>query len=237
MEKDLLDIVKDKEYFELSSSELDQLTDVCSSEEEFLQMKHVCAKMDALTKESFETKPATKASLDALFSSTYPKASPIWYSGLLTKVAPKNKPIYRQPLMQLAAVALLLLLVVPMFNSGIVGPNNKIAQADIAKEDESKVEVIGDKVEADIFKENKPAQSDFEAQSDNLLKKQETIFVAELNDEVDFIESEMTVFSDVEEVVSMHPDGVFIGAPELEVETSMSAVESSDLLDLLTATF
>lgn len=235
MEKDIIDIVREKEYFELNSVELAQIADVCSSEEEFIQMKSVFVQMDSVVIENPTPKAATKASLDDLFAATYPKATPIWYAGILAKIAPKEKPIYRQPLMQLAAVALLLLLVVPMFNSNLVEPNQRLAKAEVTDEVESMSDLEMTKDE-EVKTEGVILSDETEQVVLMPLQEQERVILAE--DIIEEVVSEETVSLMASAApTSTHPDGIFMGSDREEVSNSISAVESTDLLDLLTTTF
>ena len=113
MERDILDIVTKKKYFELTDTEKLELQEVCSTEEEFDQLKYVMSNVSTITWNEDSPKPETKAKLDDIFAETHPKAAPVWYTSVLTFLAPADKPFYRQPILQLAAVGLLVLLALP----------------------------------------------------------------------------------------------------------------------------
>jgi hypothetical protein len=137
------------------------VSELCSNEEEFIHMKQVFSQMSGFTEETITPKAETKESLDALFAQTYPRATPVWYSSILAVIVPKEKPIYRQPLMQLAAVALLLLLVVPLFNQDLVLQEPRMAKLEVPSEstevvqDENSIET--EDLALDILDEEKSA--------------------------------------------------------------------------------
>ena len=113
MERDLVDIVKEKQYIELTADERAELAAYCESEDQYNQLKHVFVSVDSMAFKSPKPAPETKERLDSLFAQNYPKASPVWYNSALALVVPKGKPFYRQPLVQLAAVGLIALITVP----------------------------------------------------------------------------------------------------------------------------
>ena len=117
MKKDLIDTIMEKEYNELSAAERAELQEFCSSESEYTQMKEVFASVEAMKFETPQPRKETKERLDNLFAETYPKAAPIWYSSVGAAILPKDKPLHRQPLMQIAAVGLLLVLIYPLWNA------------------------------------------------------------------------------------------------------------------------
>ena len=120
MERDVIDIVKEKEFIELSDTERAELGELCSSEEEFNQMKAMFASIGAISWSNPTPRAETKESLDHLFAQKHPKAAPIWYNAPLAVVAPKHKPFYRQPLVQAAAVGLLIFLAYPFVKSNVM---------------------------------------------------------------------------------------------------------------------
>ena len=130
MEKDLVNIIVEKEYIDLTTAELAEVNEFCSSEVEYNQMRDVFIEVESISFDSPKPKAETKKSLDNLFNERYPKVPVAWYSSILTIVVPKNKPLHRQPLLQVAAVCLLFLMVVPIFNSDVTINKNQMAQVD-----------------------------------------------------------------------------------------------------------
>lgn len=114
MEKDVFDIIAEKEYDELSKQELELVQEVCASEDEYLHMRSVLLEVNAMTEQVEAPSQKTKDRLDELFmAQSFPKTAPVWYNGFLTVIYPKEKKFYKRPLIQVAAVALLLISVMP----------------------------------------------------------------------------------------------------------------------------
>lgn len=246
MEKELVTLVIEKEYGELSPSERVSLREWCSSEEEFEQLKSVMKGVEQmrLTRQ-YAPKPETKNSLDALFAQKHAKVPPvIWYNSILVALYPKDKPMAQRPIMQLAAVALLLLMVYPLlFDQSAVKQKDKIVKIDdfekneqfkISKEAEVKSDsVVGDEQQQVMSpNEIQPVATvvvedfDMSAVSANTNTNSVTLTTA----------SAGTTFSwTTEPVASDHPDGIFIG--ESAVSYSQPASSEPAVFDLLTATF
>lgn len=119
MDQELVDIVLHKSFVELSANERKDLLEWCSGEEEFNQMKNVFIEVELMKKQQTETaRPETKKSLDALFVEKHKRGgSIIWNSSLVTAMYPVEKPFHRRPLVQIVALALLLLLSYPMLQN------------------------------------------------------------------------------------------------------------------------
>ena len=225
MERDILDIVTKKKYFELTDTEKLELQEVCSTEEEFDQLKYVMSNVSTITWNEDSPKPETKAQLDDIFAETHPKAAPVWYTSVLTFLAPADKPFYRQPILQLAAVGLLVLLALPLFdNSTVKSPSNPVVASNNIQEEESipAREEAGDK-------KNQEA-------SDQSLKQSG---ISESNEPIDAnrISMDFTATSDVTTLGGTLPAGTFrvdvegVGvSTELTFATNATvAVEESEL--------
>jgi hypothetical protein len=92
MAKDIFDTILDKEYHQLTSTELAEITEFCKNEQEFLAMKQVLAHSKTIAEgPKLSPKEETKEKLDNLFASTY--------SGIR-----KIIPFYLNPIVQIAAV-------------------------------------------------------------------------------------------------------------------------------------
>ncbi|PWL29590.1 MAG: hypothetical protein DCO96_07470 [Fluviicola sp. XM-24bin1] len=223
MKKDLIDIIMEKEFHALSQAEREELASYCSNEDEYNQMRDVFIGVEQMTWDHPQPKAETKQRLDDLFDSTYPKAAPVWYNSVLAVVVPNEKPLHRQPLAQIAAVALIAFLTIPFF-----GSDSEITEKPAASQQLAQVE--------------KPAttpSSDVKADPENEVKNEEPIVE----------EDPITRSNDVPVLVasaepmpgapsvgatsagsSGHPDGVFIAV-------SQPASEAPEMFDLLTATF
>ena len=232
MKRDIVDIVMEKEFIELTQNERVELKEFCTSEEEYNQLKNVFTSVEGMTFDTPEPKAETKDRLDQLFDETYPKASPVWYSSVLAVLVPKEKPLHRQPLMQIAAVALLLLLVVPFFGTDMTANDNLMADNDVVT-----TESVEEKEDASMLQEHEEAADD-EILMENMDAGGNTSGVASLA----AVEPELTptsTFASSPAPSSNHPDGIFMGGAgsDESIAYSQPASESSDLLDLLTTAF
>lgn len=218
MKKDLIDTIMEKEFNELTQAELLELKEFCTTESEYIQMKEVFISVESMPIENPTPRKETKEKLDELFASTYPKAAPIWYSSVGALIVRKNQPIYRQPLMQIAAVGLLLLLIYPIWNTTeIKDPaNNQVASNVVVEKPENKENKseINTKSGTGNQTPDKKAQ-DPASKEPLLIASNEKPVVAE------------DVPGDLNK---KHPDGVYVAY-------SQPASESPEMLDLLTTTF
>jgi len=180
--------------------------------------------------EEYLPRPETKQSLDDLFYESHPKATPVWYNSVIAVIVPRDKQVHRQPLLQVAAVALLLLLVVPFFSS-----NDLTAESDLVAE--QNVELTEDV--DDVTTETKIISEvlDEVPEEEDVILEVESSVAQELA-------SPGTLASNVGMNTPLmstrpndHPDGIFAGIDSDALALSQPADEASELLDLLTATF
>ena len=235
MEKDLVNIIVEKEFIELSSTELAEVNEFCSSEEEYNQMRDVFLEVESITFDTPKPKAETKKSLDNLFNQTYPKAPVAWYSSILTVVVPKDKPIHRQPILQVAAICLLFIMIIPFFNTDVAVQKNQIAEVEKLTDTEAgsvaKVKVI-EKEEGNIFNGNQQ-ESSIEELIESEIEVPRVVSVENFNSSNSLSASTpFTAFS----ASFDHPDGIF-DETIAEVDYSMNISELPDVLDLLTTTF
>ncbi|MCH2223817.1 MAG: hypothetical protein MK066_03530 [Crocinitomicaceae bacterium] len=230
MVKDIIDIVREKEFKSLSVEEKVELSDICTNEDEFNNLKQVFLDVDGVAMASrVLPKKETKKELDELFVSTYPKATGVWYSSMLASIVPKNKPLHRQPLVQIAAVGLLVFLTIPFLNNTSIDSSEK----QLVASDEHKTEEIADENNLDLLEEEVSSTS--------------PVLDLDVN-EFELVDSDV---QDVENGLSHavlanatgatrgeddHPDGIFEGE-EVGVSYSIPTSEQPELLDLLTTTF
>ena len=242
MERDYLDIIKEKEFIELNSAERAELAEVCATEEEFNATKAMLLQVDRIVVEPITPEPKTKESLDSLFAQTYPKATPIWYNSVFTVIVPKHKPVYRQLLVQIAAAFLLFWMVFPFFNSNLKMEDKQLAIVE-KKQEEKPVVETAESEEAQT-NENPISAAENEQEHDELQEAEtptSTLVFAERSSAPGFADE--LVFSAIvsedekTEGSSTHPDGIFMGDSDKTIAFGQSAQETSDLLDLLTATF
>lgn len=252
-----MDLIKDKEFIELTAVERTEINELCASEDEFNHMKSMLNGISALNWSNPAPKTETKERLDMLFQQTYPKAAPVWYSSTLAVVVPKDRPIYRQPLVQIAAVGLLLLLAYPFVNNMIDSNKDQLALVEKKTEVREKPAASEQKnmettksTEVDEAPESVPSTSSAPSRSVDV----HTIDVPELvssragalpppslgsadkdrRDE-DLAITSFSSTSPATQPGSNHPDGIFIG-DRVDI-FSAPASHQPAVFDLLTSTF
>lgn len=263
MEKDLVNIISEKKYAELTQEELTELQDYCAGEEEYEQMREVFLAMNMMETQEVRPSEKVKDDLDALFDQQYPRAATSWYMSALSVIAPKEKTFFQQPLVRIAAVALLFLIIYPVVNNTLtVKQDQKMAKVEAKKNDKSFVQ-------EEIKPEREETKADLEQtiEAENFLVETEESGSAEELDDSEIYRDEMvarqptldatttlsptfssTRFDNTVTAGSaadsdfsgfMHPDGVYIPSGNAEVvkSESVAASKSPELLDLLTATF
>jgi len=267
MEKDIVDIVTEKEFIQLTPVEKADLQEFCRTEEEFYQLKNVLTKVGAMTFETPSPKKETKRDLDTLFAQTYPKVGPVWHNSMFATIIPKEKPFYKQPLLHVAAVALLLLLAVPMFSSNVTDKSIKIAKNENSKEDLAETKESNHEefeqlktddlvVDADQLNQSLAEETklDDALPSDDFLASRATgtarsIISMDNNQFSTGLSGTSTssaATGNVADSFFEHPDGVFdeeaVPSASMDDNTNhltfaISASETDDLMDLLTVTF
>ncbi|NVK64319.1 MAG: hypothetical protein HWE22_07010 [Flavobacteriales bacterium] len=263
MERDVMDIVKEKEFIELTAEDRAELGELCASEDEYNQIKSMFVGMSTMDWSNPTPKAETKASLDALFAQTHPKAAPIWYNAPLAVLVPKGKPFYRQPLVQVAAVGLLMLLAYPFINStSLETKSDQIAAVEDemttseSEPTETKNEISEEDVLVETTSQNQAKVEEDEKvempipaapPSPRPLSASSTLpkdvsgmnfsgVVGETLEEVELIRGSAWSTSVASSTpVSTHPDGVFIG--DNKEVFSVPASQEPEVFDLLTATF
>lgn len=237
MEKDIIDIVKEKRFIELTADERLALKELCDSEDEFNQMKSVFLEVERVQFEQISPKKETKEDLDRLFVQTYPKAAPIWYNTVFATLIPKEKPFYKQPLLQIAAVIVLFVMIYPFFTSDLkVNELQPLAKVELQSEEVAP-------------QSNRQEVERTEIVEDAVVPTEENQQIGNTDEEVVFNDGGIDANAQSAPLVaaefvpepmdavlsSQHPDGVFKGE-EITV-FSQSAAQEPEMFDLLTATF
>ena len=218
MKKDLIDTIMEKDFIELSNAERKELEEFCTTESEYIHMKEVFISVEAMPLDNPTPRKETKEKLVELFASTYPKAAPIWYSSVGAFIVRKNQPIHRQPLMQIAAVGLLLLLIYPIWNTSEFkdAPRNEVASVEVNQtpiSKDTKTEVTAPDNNDDLVTDKKNEDSS---------PKTATLIAS--------IEKPASMDALPGRLDSDHPDGVYVAY-------SQPASDAPEMLDLLTTTF
>ncbi len=102
----MLEIINLKSFSDLTEAEKHEFRELFSSEEEFEALKQFYENFEGYKKnQKFSTHYMTKGSLDELFASEHPKR------GIVKRLFPPHKPVYLNPVLQIAALVLVILLV------------------------------------------------------------------------------------------------------------------------------
>ena len=248
MEKELVDIIEDKKFIELTSSERESLKEWCSTEEEFDQLKMVFLGVEQMKTAHIMTPRAeTKNSLDAIFAQKHSKIPPVfWYNTVFSVLYPTDKPIQRRPLMQIAAIGLLFLLVYPFVsNNKLIETTPQLAKVEepTAKEELKCLTSEKDKTSVENLDENITDIPDTRLH-------ESTIEMTPGDDELTIsnpspsvasatyawsIDARVDASASLTGAVSDHPDGIFIGSSTNSF--SQAASSQPAVFDLLTASF
>ena len=106
MNEKLEHLLKTKAFSELTEDELREFNGLCNSREEYENMQLFFSQLDKYkASQSYEAHYMTKGNLDELFEKKYVK------KGLFVKLFPPNKPIYLSPLVQIAALFVIVFLI------------------------------------------------------------------------------------------------------------------------------
>lgn len=232
MEKELVEIVLQKSFIELSKDERIALLEWCTSEEEYDQMKNVFLEVERMkAKQTATVRPDTKKSLDAIFNKKHHKTPVFWNNSVMTLIYPLEKPLHKRPLIQVAAVALLFLFTYPIINQDNVNPAVQMAKNEV-KRTEIKKEVNSGQNSPSITVSTTKNPDNSNLKEAKSIEDHPTL-VAITEVTISGVEIADNL-SSVNTGVS-HPDGVFEG--EINSVFSEPVSEDPDVLDLLTVTF
>lgn len=253
MERDIFNIIEEKEFHELTASERAEISEMCTTEEEYLNMKMVLSQVHNLKPEIPSVE--TKESLDNLFAQqSFPKAAPIWYNSVLTVVVPKDKKWHQQPLVRIAAILLLVIAVVPFLNNQLEQPiqvaqnqpieeevstgvddskayEKKNTEVDLLDESIAEInEVAGNGVNKNLDKTINNQFFDEEISSPQSVALAESVEAADQFEDLGVAATRATAPS------FNHPDAGFTSVGSA-VKQSISVGANDDVLDLLTVCF
>src|SRR3989338_7062252 len=226
MGRDIVDIIMEKSFAELSDEERAELTEFCATEEEFMQMKHVFASVESMDYRQEAPRAEIKEKLDHLFEKTYPAAMPLWYNSFFAVFIPRDKPLYRQPMLHIAAILVLIFLAVPLMQQESLSSDKLIAEVsseDVISEDNA-VNGTGVAEPANDSDVNLAAE---EEPSPAILSGSSAVGGNQAN----FQDAEARTRSISSASGAMmapgsnHPDGIFGGSDEGFVSMSVSAQE------------
>lgn len=240
MEKELVNTILDKEFNELSSDERVALNDYCGSEEEYEQLKMVFLSVESLKKsETTEPRIQTKNSLDEIFAQKHGhKPRAIWYNSALVVLYPKEKAFVKRPLVQIAALALLLLLAFPIVNSTKIQDQSKthLAEVKVEKQNVKPTTVKTSSPESESTFVEPAIEPTIQPQAIEMEPPvYEDVMVAAAEMSYEEYRSEPEAVFAAVPAVAERPDGIYTGSSA--VTFSQPASAQPQVFDLLTATF
>lgn len=113
------DIIISKRYFELTSSEKEVVRDLVSNEEEYEAMRwFLISTEESFAEEKIEPSSDLKKGVMAHLQQKQGAPKTIWLNGVGAFLFPAEKKFYQYPALQIAAVAVLFISVVAVYNSG-----------------------------------------------------------------------------------------------------------------------
>lgn len=125
-----LEHILQKSYDSLSASELEEIQDICQSEEDFNQLKHVFQSIDHYNDDRIEAatpRTEVKSKLDDLFYQTHQRKPMLWYNSIWMTLYPLEKRFDQRPLIRIAAVLILAFSVVPLLDQSVETPKSSLA--------------------------------------------------------------------------------------------------------------
>lgn len=232
MAQDVFDIIKNKEFHELSVDEMKEVMECCETQDEFYSMKNVLNEVDSMMVKDLRPSGKTKENLDMIFDEVHSTKTRVWYSSIGAVIIPMNKPIHKQPLMYIAAMLVALFFIYPFggdqFNTNqqanpTVAVNQEVQEEPIQTNENTQAEVMKDMSIQDL--ESAPL--------DRIMD--ETSIDSRVADPI--MEPSLSLAEAVAATQpgTGHPDGVFSGLTgDLN---SVPVSKQPDVLDLLTVTF
>lgn len=167
--KEVEDIIISKKYFELTPSELELVQELAANEEDYEAMKWFLTSTHA-NFSSAQINPSAGLRNNVMAHlNKQPAQKTIWLNGAVTFLFPKQKKLYQMPALQMAAVAVLLIGVVLVYNGNFKEQDNLALNTpeveDVLTTNETKVnesqllnepskEVIADEVDGE--RQNEP---------------------------------------------------------------------------------
>ena len=245
MEDRLLEIFKKSSYHQLSSEEKAFISELCTSEEDFENVKHLYSGMETLADESFKmNSDAVKNQLDAEFKEVHSADSGF---RILKFLFPPITPIYAKPGVQIAFLLLFIVTIYVAINRMPINDEKAVLYSQNTEQED--VNRIEDKAET---KEDKTEQNDDKLMDENTLAPNRSIPEENLTESPEFISNDLIVEVDesvedvllVDEMVlpEMAPTAMAVADLESENESDELFIiepigDNLELLDDLFITF
>ena len=222
MEDRLLEIFKKSSYHQLSSEEKAFISELCTNEEDFENVKHLYSGMESLADESFKmNSDAVKNQLDAEFKEVHSADSGF---RILKFLFPPITPIYAKPGMQIAFLLLFIVTIYVAINRMPINDEKAVLYSqNTEQEDENRTEEKAETME------DKTVQNDDNLMDENTLAPNRSILEENLTESPEFISNDLMLaevdesIEDVllmDEIVSseMAPAAMAISGVESEIE-------------------
>jgi len=244
--KDVFDLIAERNFDQMNQEEHSLVAEVCANEDEFLQMKQVLLQINDINSVKQEPSAKVKSSLDDIFAAqSFPKSAPIWYNRLWVAMYPKEKKMYQRPIIQVAAVLLLIVGILPM----VMNTNFENAPS-IAKLQKPTQDTLNQKMSPNKKEESRSKQISVDANAakppyiqvpesmstKDLHHNPQMVRALEADHAETFISHDVSA-PPVAKALENHPDGVFKGEVTVADKYSIAVSEQPEILDLLTATF
>lgn len=229
MREEIDNIIKQKNYRDLSGDELRLLEKEGISKEEFIALKLLFQQMEVDKIERLEKLAPVKSKLDQMFEEKHGKPKILLWKS--------NTAIYAQPLLQVAAVVVFIVL---LFNRVDFSSNKQMAfenTSEMMKENISQNQAIKDSINT-LYKEKKREevvkddvqQEGQSVEKDDVTEKQPVPAVVDNTTNSEFADAEVELR--VEEMAEMMPDAnafaveeddeVFYALPDISVITNQT---------------
>lgn len=252
------DIIFQKTFQELTEADKLEMQEMFATEDEFLQLKYVLSSINSTVLEqekAIEPSPRIKENLDHLFNQTYQNKGILWYNAIGTFFISKEKKLHQQNLVRIAAILLVMLLVVPLWNNDLKQEKSMLSQLDKTQEEkanDSSAEVPTTPVESKNDTKNQAlAKLDIPRKdvnvafdkvdynsSEKLAESRSEVAVEDLLQDPLISPEPQAEMSFAGTAASKHPDGIFMGETDDATKPSNFALKNHmDVLDILTATY
>ena len=245
MEDRLLEIFKKSSYHQLSSEEKAFISELCTNEEDFENVKHLYSGMESLADESFKmNSDAVKDQLDAEFKEVHSADSGF---RILKFLFPPITPIYAKPGMQIAFLLLFIVTIYVAINRMPINDEKAVLYSQNTEQEDV------NQTEKAETKEVKTEQNDDKLMDENTLAPNRSIPEENLTESPEFISND-PILAEVDESVEdvllmdeivsseMAPTAMVIADMESEIEGAELFIiepigDNLELLDDLFVTF
>jgi hypothetical protein len=113
MENHIKQIIQNYQYYELDETQKDLVSKWASNSDEFDALKRTFIATEAMGKD--EVNPTIKQRLDVRFAEKHKNERLVWYNKLWIFLWPEDTQLYKRPLLQFAAICLIVVFTIPFF--------------------------------------------------------------------------------------------------------------------------